>query len=66
MNSWWTKIARFARPEAASLIQIGLLMLAGVGLSLLTPWPLKLIVDNVLSNKPLPENLLWLSLPAGC
>ena len=66
MNGWWMKIVRDARPEAASLVLVGLLMLVGVALSLLTPWPLKLIVDNVLSNKPLPESLAWIrSLPGA-
>jgi hypothetical protein len=29
-------------------------------MSLIVPWPLKLIVDNVLTGVPLPEPLSWL------
>jgi ATP-binding cassette, subfamily B, bacterial len=66
MTRWWLKIGRYALPEGRSLIAIGILMLVGIGLGLLTPWPLKLIVDNVLANKPLPVGLTWLeSLPGS-
>jgi ATP-binding cassette subfamily B protein/subfamily B ATP-binding cassette protein MsbA len=41
-------------------------MLIGVGLALVAPWPLKLIVDYVLPNKPLPPVVAWLTwLPAA-
>jgi ATP-binding cassette subfamily B protein/subfamily B ATP-binding cassette protein MsbA len=36
------------------------LTLAAVGLSLLAPWPLKIIVDYLLIDEPLPEQLEWL------
>jgi len=40
--------------------------MVGVGLSLLAPWPLKLIVDHVLTDKPLPQGLHWIrSLPGA-
>ena len=66
MNRWWLKIGRYALPEGRSLLAIGILMLLGIGLGLLTPWPLKLIVDYVLANKPLPDGLTWLeSLPGS-
>jgi ATP-binding cassette subfamily B protein/subfamily B ATP-binding cassette protein MsbA len=31
-----------------------------IGLGVLAPWPLKLIVDNVLGKQPLPSSLDWL------
>jgi ATP-binding cassette, subfamily B, bacterial len=66
MTRWWLKIGRYALPEGRSLLAIGSLMVLGIGLGLLTPWPLKLIVDNVLGNKPLPEGLSWIkSLPGS-
>jgi len=47
----------FFRPDAPRIGIIALLMLASVGASLLKPWPLALIVDSVLGNKPLPPML---------
>ena len=41
-------------------------MLLAIALGLLAPWPLKLIVDYVLANEPLPEGLSWIrSLPGA-
>lgn len=36
---------------------VGLLLLAGIGMNLLKPWPVAVIVDSVLGHKPLPN---WL------
>jgi ATP-binding cassette subfamily B protein/subfamily B ATP-binding cassette protein MsbA len=42
------------------------LMLIGVGLDVLKPWPLKLIVDYVLTNQSLPNSVAWIeTLPGG-
>jgi ATP-binding cassette subfamily B protein/subfamily B ATP-binding cassette protein MsbA len=43
-----------------------LLMLLGVMFSVLAPWPLKLIVDNVLPGKPMPASTNWMTnIPGG-
>jgi ATP-binding cassette subfamily B protein/subfamily B ATP-binding cassette protein MsbA len=56
----------YARPHARGLIALSALMLLGVGLDLLSPWPLKLLVDHVLIEKPLPEAVSWIGvLPGG-
>ena len=48
------------------MLLIAALTLLGVVLALLNPWPLKLIVDNVLAKKPLPEGVeLIQSLPGA-
>lgn len=66
MKYWWIRIARYALPQWRALAVIGLLMLVGIAAGLLAPWPLKLIVDNVLRGEPLPDALVWLKeLPAG-
>jgi ATP-binding cassette subfamily B protein len=52
---WWRPLLIYVRPETPRLVVVGLLMLAGVFIDLLKPWPLKLIVDNVLVQTPLPE-----------
>ena len=66
MKWWWIKLARYARPQAGSLAAILALLAAGVGLSLLNPWPLKLIADNVLAGQPYPPSVGWIaSLPGA-
>jgi ATP-binding cassette subfamily B protein len=48
----------FFRDDSPRIIGVGLLLLASIGASLLKPWPLALIVDSVIGNKPAPE---WLT-----
>ena len=55
MNRWWYKTSRYALAERLSLAAIGGFVLLDVALGLLNPWPLKMIVDNVVSGKPLPD-----------
>ncbi len=59
MRYWWLNIARYALPQWWELLVIGLLMLVGIAAGLLAPWPLKLIVDNVLRREPLPDAIAW-------
>jgi ATP-binding cassette subfamily B protein/subfamily B ATP-binding cassette protein MsbA len=65
MNQWWKKTGRYALGERRALVAIGCLILLDVALGLLNPWPLKLIVDNVVGGKPLPESLSWLGAVPG-
>lgn len=60
MKYWWLKLARYALPEWRGLLLIGVLMLLGVAAGLLAPWPLKLIVDNVLHGEAVPTRLIWI------
>jgi len=53
---------QFFRPEADRLAVVGLLLLLSIGANLLKPWPLAVIIDSVLGDKPLP---LWLRSLAG-
>jgi ATP-binding cassette subfamily B protein/subfamily B ATP-binding cassette protein MsbA len=63
---WWVRLARYASPEWRGLLAILLLTLTGVGISLLSPWPMKLIVDNVLGQVALSGPAVWLEgLPGG-
>jgi ATP-binding cassette subfamily B protein/subfamily B ATP-binding cassette protein MsbA len=50
---------RFFRPDAAPIVFALGLLLVSTGASLLKPWPLALIVDCVLSGKPLPAWMSW-------
>ncbi|MDJ0902123.1 MAG: ABC transporter ATP-binding protein [Xenococcus sp. MO_188.B8] len=65
MKLWWLRLARYALPYKRGLLSVILLMLLGVGLNVLKPWPLKLIVDYVLTDQPLPHSFTWLKALAG-
>ena len=63
---WWLRLAHYALAHWRGLAFMMLLMLINVGLNVLKPWPLKLIVDYVLTNQSLPDTLVWLkTLPFG-
>lgn len=49
------KLLRYARPHLGGLSLVGLTMLVEVGLQLLRPWPLKVLIDNVLGHHRLPH-----------
>src|SRR5204862_431873 len=53
------RVLRYLRPHwrlaAVSVALIGL----GAAVGLLVPWPLKILVDNVLQGQPLPPRLAW-------
>lgn len=66
MKPWWLRLTRYAIPQTPLLGVVLLLMTIGIGLNLLTPWPMKLIVDSVLAGEPLPASAIWIShLPGG-
>src|SRR5260370_2111392 len=52
-----SRALRYFRSDAPRIGMVGLLLLAGIGMNLLKPWPLAVIVDSVLGHKPLPN---WL------
>jgi ATP-binding cassette subfamily B protein/subfamily B ATP-binding cassette protein MsbA len=60
MKFWWLRLAHYARPHHRGLAWIVVVTLLGTALDLLGPWPLKLIVDNVLTHQPLPTSITWL------
>jgi ATP-binding cassette subfamily B protein/subfamily B ATP-binding cassette protein MsbA len=51
------RLLRYAKPEWRGLIVVLVTMLANVGLELLKPWPLKLVIDNVLGDQGVPAAL---------
>jgi ATP-binding cassette, subfamily B, bacterial len=51
------RLIRFSANYKGSISVLLLLSLIGVGFGVLQPLPMKYIIDNVLSNKPLPDNL---------
>ena len=48
-------ILSYIRPYRGRLGVLAVLSLVEIGLAALTPWPMKMVVDNVLSGRPLPE-----------
>lgn len=60
MKYWWITLAKYALPQWRGLSLIAALMVGGIAAGLLAPWPMKLIVDNVLRNEPLPDGFLWI------
>jgi hypothetical protein len=48
------------RPYRARVVMISILALLEIGLGALAPWPLKVVVDNVLGGQRLPEPLALL------
>ncbi|MDQ6632569.1 MAG: ABC transporter ATP-binding protein/permease [Verrucomicrobiota bacterium] len=45
----------YFRADTSRLAVVFLLMLASIGFNVLKPWPLAIIVDSILGNKPLPR-----------
>src|SRR5215213_4310649 len=49
------RLLRYARPYLGGLSVLLLTMLIDIALELLRPWPLKLVIDNVLGSEPIPD-----------
>jgi ATP-binding cassette, subfamily B, bacterial len=56
MKSLWPLIA-YARPHWHGLLLIALTMALMVGLEVLRPWPMKILIDNILGDQPLTAEL---------
>ncbi|MDB6124057.1 MAG: transporter related-protein, partial [Pedosphaera sp.] len=56
---------QYFRPDTPRLVVVSLLLLGSIGANLLKPWPLALIIDSVLGDKPLPHWLMeWTGQPS--
>ncbi|HEV8217996.1 MAG TPA: hypothetical protein VGP95_19225, partial [Gemmatimonadaceae bacterium] len=53
----WT--LSFLRPYRGRVVVLGIIAAIDIGLGVLAPWPLKLVVDNVLGGQALPSALAW-------
>jgi ATP-binding cassette, subfamily B, bacterial len=56
MNMLW-RLSQYGRRHKAAMGSLIALSSAGILFELLKPWPLKLIVDNVVKGHPLPESI---------
>jgi ATP-binding cassette subfamily B protein/subfamily B ATP-binding cassette protein MsbA len=52
-------LLRYIRPHRGDLTVIVISMAAAIAFDLLKPWPMKLLVDHVLDDAPLPDALAW-------
>ncbi len=60
MKRWWLRLGPYAVLERGRLGVLLALMLVGIVLQVLMPWPLKLLLDHLLSGEALPPGLVWL------
>lgn len=65
MTSWWLRLSRYALPHKKMLFLLATLTLANVLLNVIIPWPIKLIVDNVLTDREIPNYISWITLLPG-
>lgn len=61
MKPWWKRMSRYAYPYKGGLALIMLLMLLSVVLEVIKPWPMKLLVDHVLTRHPLHNGTGWVA-----
>jgi ATP-binding cassette subfamily B protein/subfamily B ATP-binding cassette protein MsbA len=52
------RILKYFRPDTARIVLVFFLMLGSAALSALKPWPLAVIIDSVLGDKPMPRVFL--------
>ena len=64
MTYFW-RVLHYLRPYWRRALASVIITIASAAASLLTPWPLKLLVDNVLGNQPIPSILAGLPSYAG-
>ena len=64
MTYFW-RVLRYLRPYWKLAVGSVIITIASAAASLLAPWPLKLLVDNVLGSQPVPPILAGLCPPAG-
>jgi len=51
------RLLRYARPHWSGLAVVLVTMLISVGLSLASPWPMKLLIDQILNGQPVPPRI---------
>ena len=60
MKTWWIRLAHYGLTQWRGLLLVLLSILLSVLVEVLKPWPLKLIVDNVLQGQELPGRIAWI------
>jgi ATP-binding cassette subfamily B protein/subfamily B ATP-binding cassette protein MsbA len=49
------RLMRYAKPHWRAIVLLSATMVVDIALDLLKPWPLKLVIDNVLGHQPIPK-----------
>lgn len=62
---WWIRLTRSALPHWRGLVGMVCLTMVISALQVLSPWPVKLVIDSVLSSDPLPSGAAWIVLLPG-
>src|SRR5688572_12012185 len=62
MFEYFPRVVRYLKPYWPLATLLGVLIALGGAAQLLAPWPLKVLVDHVLGNHPLPD---WMALLLG-
>lgn len=62
---YFPRVLHYLRPFWKLACISALLILLATGLGLLAPWPLKILIDHVLEQKPMPGYLQWLFSPVA-
>jgi ATP-binding cassette subfamily B protein len=57
------RLMRYARGQLGTIVALNLSMVLSIGVDVLKPFPLKILIDNVLGHHRLPALLAWL--PGG-
>ena len=57
VHIYYRKVFRYLRPYWPVAVASVVSTLLVVGVGLLAPWPMKILVDSVLGNEPLPQVL---------
>lgn len=65
MKSSWPSINRYIAQEAQTIIVLIAISLLSVGLEALIPWPMKLVLDQVLAGQELPDQVKWIHILPG-
>jgi ATP-binding cassette, subfamily B, bacterial len=60
MSRWQMALLKYAQPYKKGISLILMLMISGILFDLLMPWPLKLILDYVITGEGLPGYASWL------
>jgi len=61
----WRRLLALSQPRWGGLAVAGGMSVAGLAFELFKPWPLKLLVDAVLVDRPLPARASWLAALPG-
>jgi ATP-binding cassette, subfamily B, bacterial len=63
--NWSRRLMRHALPHIGGVLLLMTGVLFGVFFDLLKPWPMKLILDSIIGNHPIPAAASWIAILPG-